>query len=115
MKKLLFVLLLSLMITSCKAQKVEPEKNQVLDLKVLYINDGMAELHNKMYAKTFKADVSNLELVQDWEYTFLIRVVDCQKCTVKTAEILGYGISPLQADRNVKAMLKQHGIMYRKY
>lgn len=114
MKKLLIICLLFLSV-SCQAQKVEPENNRVLDLKVLYINNGTAELHNKLYAKTFMADVSKLELVQGWEYTFLFRVGDCDKCTSKTIEIIDYGISPLQADRNIKAMLRQHGINYIKY
>lgn len=114
MKRLLVIALL-LLTGSCKAQTVELEANQVLDLTVMYVNNGTAGLQNKFYAKTFKASVANLDLVQDWEYTFLFRVADCGKCPTKTIEIIEYGISPLQADRNIKAKLAQHGIIYRKY
>jgi hypothetical protein len=112
MKKLLLILLLLISI-SCKAQKVEPVKLFSVDLTVLYVENGNVGLINQLFGKNFKADATGLEVEIGWEYTFVLEMLDCDKCDTRIVRVVSYSISPLQADKNVKKMLKELGLNYR--
>jgi len=117
MKKLLLIIFISFSLSGCGvAQELPPTDVRDLDLTVMYVENGTAGLYNSFYAKTFKVAAGTLTQADvEREYHFILRVTDCDGCKVINAEVEGYSITPAQADRDIKKMLRNsQGIQNRK-
>lgn len=109
MKNLFLALLIAFSFISCKAQEVSATKVLALDLTVMYVENGTAGLYNAAYAKTFKGAANGLsEKDVQREYTFILEITDCHNCKVKDVIIIDYSPTPLQADKDVKKMLRDN-------
>ncbi|SDS11835.1 hypothetical protein SAMN04487764_1497 [Gillisia sp. Hel1_33_143] len=110
MKKLLLLLLISFSLSSCGiAQELPPTDVRDLDLTVMYVENGTAGLYNPLYGKTFKGAAGTLtqENVEK-QYHFIITVIDCDNCKVINVTIDDYSITPAQADKDIKKMLRDN-------
>lgn len=102
MKRIILLLALSFSYTSCAAQKVEPLKPNFPkgEMTVLSIIDGVATLATENAARSFTVDAPE-DLVQEWEYYFVLETREDPSLRTRNATIKFYAITEHQAAKNI--------------
>lgn len=112
MKKLFLIIALSLSLNGCVAQQFgnatyrEP-KFVTAPFTVMYAKGGEAVLFTHHGAATY--EVGALDLKADREYYFILQVAPCDDCEwPRQANVMWYGTSPLQANKDIKDAIELH-------
>jgi hypothetical protein len=110
MKKILLLMILSLTLMSCAAQKTEALKPIFPkgEMLVSSIVSGTATISPKDSGRYYIVD-SPKDLKQEWEYYFILEVSrDSEGLKTRPATIRFYAITPQQAAKNIAKGINRH-------
>ena len=114
MKKAILLLVISLSLTSCVAQKPEPipkinvllTVNTIAGEAVTFQGDNSLLLIGNINDAAFRIP-ENLQLEEGRKYFVSFQYRDCHSCFKKQILILGYCIAPTQAQKDQATLAKQ--------